>query len=103
MLGDQSLVLGLLNTLERDLLPAIEKGGDVDAWSRSNRIADGVLALLNEEEREALELPNRVGVLQALYTAAKSSRTDQSARACAIYTFVTRCREATSAIGRISR
>jgi serine/threonine protein kinase len=103
MLGDQSLVLGLLNTIERELLPAIEKGGDADAWSRSNRIADGVLALLNDEEREALELPNRVGVLQALYTAAKASRDDKSARACAIYTFVTRCREATSAMGRISR
>ena len=107
MLGDQSLVLGLLNTLERELLPVIEKAngaiGDADAWSRANRIADGVLALLNDDERDALELPNRVGVLQALYTAAKVSRTDQSARACAIYTFVTRCREATSAMGRISR
>ncbi|MFO0737807.1 MAG: serine/threonine-protein kinase [Labilithrix sp.] len=100
-------MLGLLNTLERELLPVIEKAngaiGDADAWSRANRIADGVLALLNDDERDALELPNRVGVLQALYTAAKVSRTDQSARACAIYTFVTRCREATSAMGRISR
>lgn len=107
MLGDQSLVLGLLNTLERELLPVVENGhrvaGDADAWSRANRLADGVLALLNDEERDALELPNRVGVLQALYTAAKVSRSDQSARACAIYTFVTRCREATSAMARISR
>lgn len=96
MLGDQSLVLGLLNTLERELLPEIEKGTDALAWSRANRIADGVLALLNDAEREALELPNRVGVLQALYTAAKVSRTDAAARACALYTFVTRCRDATS-------
>jgi serine/threonine protein kinase len=103
MLGDQSLVLGLLNTLERELLPVIERGSDVDAWSRANRIADAVLALLNDDERSALELPNRVGVLQALYTAAKVSRTDKAARACAVYTFVTRSREATSAMQRISR
>ena len=96
MLGDQSLVLGLLNTLERELLPEIEKGTDALAWSRANRIADGVLALLNDSEREATELPNRVGVLQALYTAAKVSRPDAAARACALYTFVTRCRDATS-------
>src|ERR1700760_2996466 len=94
MLGDQSLVLGLLNTLERELLPIIERGADAQAWSRANRIADGVLALLSDDERDAIELPNRVGVLQALFTAAKTTRDDRSARACAVYTFVTRCREA---------
>jgi serine/threonine protein kinase len=94
MLGDQSLVLGLLNTLERELLPVIERGADAQAWSRANRIADGVLALLSDEERDMMELPSRVGVLQALFTAAKSTRDDKSARACAVYTFVMRCREA---------
>ena len=93
LLGDQALVLGLLNTLERELLPAIETG-DAHAWSRANRIADGVLALLSDEERESIELPSRVGVLQALYTAAKTTREDRPARACALYTFVTRGREA---------
>jgi serine/threonine protein kinase len=92
-LGDQALVLGLLNTLERELLPAIERG-DAQAWSRANRIADGVLALLSDDERESIELPSRVGVLQALYTAAKTTREDRPARACALYTFVTRGREA---------
>jgi serine/threonine protein kinase len=92
-LGDRALVLGLLNTLERELLPAIERG-EPQAWSRANRIADGVLALLSDEERDTIELPSRVGVLQALYTAAKVTREDRSARACALYTFVTRCREA---------
>jgi serine/threonine protein kinase len=92
-LGDQALVLGLLNTLERELLPAIERG-DAQAWSRANRIADGVLALLSDDERESIELPSRVGVLQALYTAAKATREDRPARACALYTFVTRGREA---------
>src|ERR1700744_2921489 len=96
MLGDQSLVLGLLNTLERDLLPVIERGADVQAWSRANRIADGVLALLSEGEREAIELPSRVGVLQALFTAAKTTRDDKSARACAVYTFAPRSREASA-------
>jgi serine/threonine protein kinase len=92
-LGDQALVLGLLNTLERELLPAIERG-DPSSWSRANRLADGVLALLADDEREAIELPSRVGVLQALYTSAKATREDRAARACALYTFVTRCREA---------
>src|SRR5262249_28102350 len=59
-----------------------------------NRLADGVLALLADDEREAIELPSRVGVLQALYTSAKTTREDRAARACALYTFVTRCREA---------
>jgi serine/threonine protein kinase len=93
LLGDQSLVLGLLNTLERELLPGIERG-EANAWSRANRIADGVLALLSDEEREAVELPSRVGVLQALYTAAKVTREDRAARSSAVYTFVVRCREA---------
>ncbi len=93
MLGDQALVLGLLNTLERELLPAIERG-DAQVWSRANRIADGVLALLSDDERATIELPSRVGVLQALYTAAKVSREDRAARASALYTFVVRAREA---------
>jgi serine/threonine protein kinase len=93
LLGDQALVLGLLNTLERELLPAIERG-DAQAWSRANRIADGVLALLSDDERATIELPSRVGVLQALYTAAKVSREDRAARASALYTLVTRAREA---------
>jgi serine/threonine protein kinase len=91
--GDQPLTLGLLNTLERDLLPAIERG-DVQAWSKANRVADAVLALLSDEEREMIELPSRVGVLQSLYTAAKATREDRAARACALYTFVTRSKEA---------
>lgn len=93
-MSDKALILGLLRTLERDLLPAIERA-EADAWSRANRIADGVLALVTNEERAAIELPSRVGVLQALYTAAKSTRDDRSARSCAVYTFVTRAREAT--------
>jgi serine/threonine protein kinase len=92
-LGDQSLILGLLNTLERELLPAIERG-DSQAWSRANRIADGVLALLSDDERDTIELPSRVGVLQALYTTAKATREDRPARACALFTFVTRTKEA---------
>jgi serine/threonine protein kinase len=83
----------LLNTLERELLPAIERG-DAQAWSKANRIADAVLALLADEERDTIELPSRVGVLQALYTAAKAAREDRAARACALYTFVTRSKEA---------
>lgn len=96
LLGDQALILGLLNTLERELLPAIEKGDaqGAQAWSRANRIADGVLALLNDDERMMIELPSRVGVLQALYIAAKPTREDRAARASALYTLVTRCREA---------
>ncbi|MBX3262492.1 MAG: serine/threonine protein kinase [Labilithrix sp.] len=101
MQGDKALILGLLNMLERELLPAIERG-DAQAWSRANRIADGVLALLSDDEREAIELPSRVGVLQALYTAAKVTREDRSARACALYTFVTRGKEAIDA-QRLSR
>lgn len=93
VLGDMALILGLLNTLERELLPAIERG-DAQAWSRANRIADGVLALLSDEERESIQLPSRVGVLQALYMAAKATRDDRAARAAALYTFVTRGREA---------
>lgn len=88
-----ALILGLLNTLERELLPAIERG-DAQAWSRANRVADGVLALLSDEERESIQLPSRVGVLQALYMAAKATREDRAARAAALYTFVTRGREA---------
>jgi serine/threonine protein kinase len=87
------LILGLLNTLERELLPSIERG-DPQSWGRANRIADCVLTLLSDDERDIIELPSRVGVLQSLYTAAKVSRDDRAARACALYTFVTRCREA---------
>lgn len=101
MQGDRALILGLLNMLERELLPAIERG-DAKAWSRANRIADGVLALLTDDEREAIELPSRVGVLQALYTAAKVTREDRSARACALYTFVARGKETIDA-QRLSR
>ncbi len=101
MLGDKALILGLLNTLERELLPAIERG-EAQAWSRANRIADGVLALLSDDQRESIELPSRVGVLQALYTAAKVTREDRSARACALYTFVTRGKDAIDA-QRLSR
>jgi serine/threonine protein kinase len=90
---EQALILGLLNTLEREMLPAIERG-DPQVWSRANRVADAVLALLTDDERDTIELPSRVGVLQALYTAAKPTREDRSARACALYTFVTRSREA---------
>lgn len=93
LLGDPSLILGLLNTLEREMLPAIERG-DAQSWSRANRIADGVLALLSDDERSTLELPSRVGVLQALYSAARATREDRAARASALYTFVTRGREA---------
>jgi serine/threonine protein kinase len=93
LLGDKALILGLLNTLERELLPAIESG-DAQAWSRANRIADGVLALLTDDERATLELPSRVGVLQALYAAAKVTREDRAARASALYTFVARGKEA---------
>ena len=92
-MGDQSLILGLLNVLERELLPAIERG-ELQAWGRANRIADGVLALLTDEERELVELPSRVGVLQALYVSAKATRDDRAARACAVYTFIVRGREA---------
>jgi serine/threonine protein kinase len=90
---DKTLVLGLLNTLERELLPAIERG-EAQAWSRANRIADGVLALLADDERAAIELPSRVGVLQALYSTAKETREDRAARASALFTFVARGKEA---------
>jgi serine/threonine protein kinase len=92
--ADDALVLGLLNTLERELLPAIERG-ESQAWGRANRIADAVLALLPEDDREGTNLPQqRVGALQALYVAARPARTDVGARSCALYTFVTRGREA---------
>ncbi|MDB4941189.1 MAG: hypothetical protein JWP97_723 [Labilithrix sp.] len=91
---DDALVLGLLNTLERELLGAIERG-EPSAWGRANRIADAVLALVPEDEREGTNLPvQRVGALQALYVAARSSRSDVAARSCALYTFVTRVRDA---------
>jgi serine/threonine protein kinase len=93
-LADDALVIGLLNTLERELLPAIERG-ETRAWGRANRVADAVLALMPEDDRDGTDLPQqRVGVLQALYAAAKATRPDISARACALYTFVTRSREA---------
>lgn len=92
-LGDAALVIGLLNTLERELLPAIERG-EAQAWSRANRIADGVLALLSDHERDAIELVGRVGVLQALYVTARATREDRAARTSALFTFVTRGRAA---------
>ena len=93
-MADDALVLGLLNTLERELLPAIERGETL-AWGRANRIADAVLALLPEDDREGTDLPlQRVGALHALYVTARPSRADVAARACALYTFVTRGREA---------
>ena len=93
-MADDALVLGLLNTLERELLPAIERGDSL-AWGRANRVADAVLALLPENDREGTHLPSqRVGALQALYVSARSSRADTAARSCALYTFVTRGREA---------
>jgi hypothetical protein len=92
--ADDALVIGLLNTLERELLPAIERG-ESKAWGRANRIADATLALLPEDDREGAALPlQRVGALQALYAAARPTRADRSARSCALYTFVTRAREA---------
>jgi len=92
--ADDALVLGLLNTLERELLPAIERG-ESQAWGRANRIADAVLALLPEDDRHDTHLPlQRVGALQALYVTARPTRTDLAARSCALYTFVTRGREA---------
>jgi serine/threonine protein kinase len=91
---DDGLVLGLLNTLERELLPAIERG-ERQAWGRANRVADAVLALLPENDRQGTHLPQqRVGALQALYVAAKATRADVAARSCALYTFVSRGREA---------
>lgn len=90
-LADDSLVLGLLNTLERELLPSIERG-DAQAWGRANRVADAVLALLPEES--VRDLPSqRVGALQALYAVARETRPDASARACAVFTLVTRAKQ----------
>ncbi len=94
VLGDDALVLGLMNTLERELLPAIERG-EAHAWGRANRIVDGALALLSEDERESLALPARVGVLQSLYSAAKSGRSDLAARVSAVFTLVARVKDAT--------
>ncbi len=94
VVGDDALIVGLLNTLERELLPAIERG-EAQAWGRANRIADAVLALIPETHRESTVLPQqRVGALQALYSAARLTRADIAARSCALYTFVTRTREA---------
>ncbi|MEA2747132.1 MAG: eukaryotic-like serine/threonine-protein kinase [Myxococcales bacterium] len=93
-MADGGLVLGLLNTLERELLPAIERG-ESQAWGRANRVADAVLALLPEGDRHDTHLPlQRVGALQALYVEARGTRADLAARSCALYTFVTRGREA---------
>ncbi|HEY8076986.1 MAG TPA: serine/threonine-protein kinase [Labilithrix sp.] len=93
-MADDALILGLLNTLERELLPLIEKA-DAQAWSKANRVADAVLALLPDDDRTHAALPlQRVGALQALYVAARDGRTDLAARACALYTFVTRGRDA---------
>jgi serine/threonine protein kinase len=92
--ADDALILGLLNTLERELLPAIERG-EVPAWGRANRVADAVLALLPEGDRHETHLPlQRVGALQALYVEARPNRSDLAARSCALYTFVSRGREA---------
>ena len=83
-MADDALVNGLLNTLERELLPAIESG-ESNAWGRANRIADAVLALLPEDDREGTHLPSqRVGALQALYVAARTTRADTAARSCAL-------------------
>jgi eukaryotic-like serine/threonine-protein kinase len=90
---DSSLILGLLNTLEREVLPAIERG-DAQAWGKANRIADAVLALIPDSDRASIQLPSRVGVLQALYAAARGPREDKAARASALYTFVTRSKDA---------
>jgi serine/threonine protein kinase len=91
--ADDALIQGLLNTLEREILPAIEQG-DGQAWSKANRLADAVLALLPEIDRQKTELTLRVGALHALYVAARATRPDKAARACALYTFVTRAKEA---------
>lgn len=91
---DDALVVGLLNTLERELLPAIERG-EASAWGRANRLADAVLALIPEDGLAATDLPKqRVGALQALYVEARTARPDLAARSCALYTFVARAREA---------
>ncbi len=90
---DDSLILGLLNTLEREVLPAIERG-DVQAWGKANRIADAVLALIPDGDRASIELPSRVGALQALYSEARKAREDKAARSCALYTFVSRSKDA---------
>lgn len=91
---DDALIVGLLNTLERELLPLVE-GGDPRAWGRANRVADAVLALLPEDDVDTASLPlQRVGALHALYVVAKETRQDKAARACAIHTLVTRARDA---------
>lgn len=90
---DGDLVIGLLNVLERELLPAIERG-EPKAWGRANRLVDATLALVADEDRERLELPvQSVGVLQAIYSSARATYNDTDARSAAIYTFVTRARE----------
>jgi len=94
--SQDGLVIGLLNTLERELLPAIERG-DASAWGKANRIADAVLALLPEEARASVELTSRVGALQALYVSARQTRADAAGRACALYTFVVRGKDAMGA------
>ena len=100
-MSDDALVLGLLNTLERELLPAIERG-DALAWGRANRLADAVLALL--PDGAVPELPSqRVGALQALYMVARETRPDAAARACAVYTLVTRSKQALGPTGRRSK
>lgn len=91
---DDALVVGLLNTLERELLPAIERG-EASAWGRANRLADAVLALIPESDLAVTDLPKqRVGALQAIYVEARATRPDAAARSCALYTFVARAREA---------
>ena len=92
-MADDALIEGLLNTLERELLPAIEHG-DAQAWGKANRLADAVLSLLSDDDRKKTELTQNVGALHALYVAARSSRADKAARACALYTFVTRSKAA---------
>ena len=91
--ADDTLILGLLNVLEREILPAIESG-NVQAWSKGNRIADAVLAMLTETDRVSLALPSHVGALQAIYVEARKTREDKAARACALYTLVTRAKDA---------
>lgn len=91
---DDALIVGLLNTLERELLPRIEQG-ESGAWGRANRVADAVLALLPDADVDVASLPlQRVGALQALYVSARETRADAAARACAIHTFVTRAKDA---------
>lgn len=92
-MADGSLLNGLLNTLEREMLPAVERGDGL-AWSRANRIADAVLVLLSDEERARADLPTQsIGALQSLYLlASRTGKSEAEARASAIYTFTTRAR-----------